>query len=229
MRAKTLRGITAALAVLLLGGGTAFAASNSNFSQTINAGTLTTDILNSSRAAVSNPAVSMSAKSFSFDCQAGGSASTGTFGTSSERIYVNNPNGANNGWTLTIAATSGATARWANAGTSSFMDFNDPSGSTAGCSDGADSDSYSGQMTINPSAGTITTDCGTCTTSNISKGSSSAFNQGTVDTITLLNAAASSDDIWRGYLTGVGISQTIPAETPADTFTINLTLTVTAS
>lgn len=216
-------------ASVLLISGVTFAASNSDFSQTINAGTLTTDILDASRAAVASPSVSMSAKNFSFDCQAGGSASTGTFGTNTQRIYVNNPNGANNGWTLTIAATSGATARWANGGSTAFIDFNDPTGTTAGCSDGVDADSNSGQLTINPSAGTLTTDCGSCTTSNISKGSSSSFNQGTTDNITLLNAAASSDDIWRGYLTGATVSQTIPAETPADSFTINLTLTATAS
>jgi hypothetical protein len=214
--------------VLLISGVT-FAASNSDFSQTINAGTLSTDILDSVRAAVASPSVAMSAKNFSFDCQAGGGGSTGTFGSNTERIYVNNPNGANNGWTLTIAATSGATSTWENAGSTSFIDFNDPTGATAGCSDGADADSSAGQMTIDPNAGTLTADCATCTTTNVSKGSSSSFNQGTTDNITILNAAASSDDIWRGYLTGATVNQTIPAETAADTFTINLTLTATAS
>ncbi len=208
---------------------TAFAASNSTFNQTINSGTLATDIMNASRVTVASPAVTMSAKSFSFDCQAGGSASTGTFGSNTERIYVSNGDAADNGWTLTLAATSGATSRWANGGVNRFIDFNDPTGSTVGCNDGADADSTSGQLTVDPSAGTLTTDCGSCATSNITKGSSAGFNQGTVDNITLLNAAASSDDIWRGYLTGVSASQTVPAETPADAYTLDLTLTVTAS
>lgn len=207
----------------------AFAASNSTFNQTVNTGTLSTDIMNASRVTVGSPSVSMSSKSFSFDCQAGGSASTGTFGSNTERIYVSNGDAADNGWTLTVAATGGATARWQNGGASQFMDFNDPTGSTAGCTDGGDADSTAGQLTLDPNAGTITTDCTSCTTTNVSKGSSSGFNQGSVDSVTILNAAAGSNDVWRGYVTGVGVSQTVPAETPADAYTLDLTLTVTAS
>jgi hypothetical protein len=217
--------------LMLTGSGVAFAASDSDFSQVINAGTLSADIMDASRVTVANPGVSMSAKTFSFDCQAGGSASTGSFGTNTERIYVSNPDGADNGWTLTAAATSGATTRWANGGATQHIDFNDPTGSTAGCSDGADADSgagSAGQLSLNPSAGSLTTDCGSCNTTGVTLGSSSAFNQGTTDSLTLINAASGSNDIWRGYLTGVTASQTVPAETPVDTYTLNLTLTATA-
>jgi hypothetical protein len=214
--------------VLSMAASPVFAAGDSDFSQTINSGTLSTDIMDASRVTVANPGINMSAVNFSFDCQAGGSASTGSFGANSQRIYVNNPDGADNGWTLTLAATSGATTTWTDGGTNK-IDFNDVTGTTAGCSDGADADSTAGQMTVDPSVGTLTTDCASCTNTNISKGSSSSFAQGSVDSITLLNAAASSSDIWRGYLTGVNVSQTIPAETPATTYTINLTLTATAS
>lgn len=218
----------AAILVFLFGsvvlGGGVNAASSSTVSQVINAGTLVTDIMDSSRVSVGSPAVSMSAKNFSFDCQVSGSASTGTLGTNSERLYVTNPGAANNGWNLTIAATGGATTTWS----STSMDFNDPTGSTAGCSDGADADAKAGQLTIDPSVGTLTADCGSCSTTNVSKGSSAAFNQGTTDSIALLNAAAASDDIWRGYLTGATLSQTIPAETTTGTFTLGLTLTATA-
>ncbi len=170
----------------------------------------------------------MSAKNFSFICQAGGSASTGTFGTASERVYVSNPDVADNGWTLTLAATGGATARWANGGATQHMDFNDPSGSTSGCTDGGDADATPGQLSVNPSAGTITPDCTSCTNTGVSLGSSAAFSQGTTDNITLINAGSSSSDIWRGYLAGVTASQTIPAEQAADSYALNLTLTATA-
>jgi hypothetical protein len=218
-----------AVATLLAFPAAAFAASNSTFNQTVNSGTLSTDIMDASRVTVASPSVAMSAKSFSFDCQAGGSASTGTFGTNTERIYVSNGDAADNGWTLTIAATGGATARWQNGGASQFMDFNDPTGATAGCTDGGDADTTPGQLTLDPNAGTLTADCGSCVTTNVTKGSSAGFNQGTVDSVTILNAAAGSNDVWRGYLTGVGVSQTVPAETPADAYTLDLTLTVTAS
>lgn len=227
-RRITLLGVFS-LVTVFIASGLSYAAPNADFSQVINAGILATDILDTGRNAVTSPSVSMSAKNFSFDCQAGGSASSGSFGSNTERIYVNNPNAANNGWTLTVAATSGTTARWANGGSTSFIDFNDPTGTTAGCNDGADTDSSAGQMTVDPSVGTLTADCATCTTANISKGSSASFSQGVLDSITILNAASSSDDIWRGYLTGATVNQTIPAETPADTFNINLTLTATAS
>lgn len=215
------------LMVFLMSIGTAFAASTPDFTQTISAGTLTTDILDASRVTVASPSAALTAKTFSFSCQSGGSASTGTLGTSSQRLYVMNPSAAANGFTLTIAATSGATSKWANTGVTRTYDFNDSG--TSGCSDGADADSISGQLTIDPSAGTLTTDCLSCTSTNITKGSSSAFVQGTTDSVTLLNAAAGSDDVWRGYLTGATLSQTIPAEQAPDSYSINLTVTVTAS
>lgn len=228
MKINTKKTTLASLAAsFLLFGGVAFAANTSDFSQEITAGTLAADIKDASRVTVASPSVSLSSKSFSFDCQAGGSASTGTFGTNTQRIYVSNGDAADSGWTLTLAATSGATSRLANGGATSHIDFNDPGGS--GCTDGGDADSTAGQMTIDPSVGTLTADCATCVTTNVTKGSSTAFNQGTTDSITVLNAANTSDDIWRGYLTGASVSQTIPAETPADTYTINLTLTATAS
>ncbi len=216
--------IVVVLGVLLLASTnavTVVAANNSTFNQTINAGTLATDIMDASRVTVASPSVTMSAKTFSFDCQSGGSASTGTFGTNTQRIYVTNPDAADNGWTLTLAATSGATSLW-----SSNIDFNDAGGS--GCTDGADADSAAGQLTVDPSVGTITTDCTGCVTTNVSKGSSTAYAQGTTDSVTLLNAAAGSDDIWRGYLTGATLSQTIPAQTAAGSYSINMTLTATA-
>lgn len=210
-------------AVGAVGFTTTYASNNASVTQTISAGTLTTDIRDASRVSVASPVFPITAASFSFNCQ----TSTGTIGSNTQRIYVDNPSSANNGWTLTIAATSGATATWANTGSTQTLDFNDPTSS--GCSDGADADSKAGQMTLNAAAGTLTTDCSTCSTTSITKGTSTAFSQGSTDSITLLNAAAASDDVGRWYLTGVGVSQTIPAEQPADSYSIGLTATVTAS
>lgn len=213
------------LAVIVGFSSSANAASTPTFNQTINAGVLSTDILDASRVPVASPSAAMSTKSFLFSCASGGSASTGTFGSSTQRIYVINPNGANNGWTLTMAATGGATAVWSDGGTNTY-DFNDAT--TAGCTDGVDTDTKAGQLTVDPSVGTLTTDCNSCTTTNVTKGSSSAFVEGTLNNITLLSAALASDDVWRGYLTGATLSQTIPAEQPAANYTINMTLTATA-
>jgi hypothetical protein len=230
MKNRTLPRVLALALAIVSMPAVAFAASNSNFTQTINTGTLTTDILDASRNSVASPAVAMSAKSFSFSCYSGGTASTGTFGTNTERIYVSNGDAADNGFTLTVAATSGASATWANTGATQKFDFNDSSGAPAGCSDGADAggDTFAGQMTINPAAGSLTTDCVSCSLTGVSLGSSAAFNQGTVDNITLINAGSTSNDIWRGYLANASISQTVPAEQTPDSYTLNLTLTATA-
>ncbi|MBL8159549.1 hypothetical protein JNJ66_03770 [Candidatus Saccharibacteria bacterium] len=220
--------VIAAAGLVLLGGVTVKAVPTSDLTQTINPGTLVTNILDGSRVSVPSPTFAMSAKSLSLDCQTGGNASTGTFGSASQRVYVTNGDAADNGFTLTVAATSGVTSTWANGGATSRIDFNDVTGSTAGCADGADTDTVAGQLTIDPSVSTLVTDCASCTATGVTKGASASFAQGTVDSITLLNAGPTSNDVWRGYLTGAGLSQTIPAETASDSYTLNLTLTATA-
>lgn len=204
--------------------GIAIASSTSTFNQSISTGTLATDIVDASWVTVGSPAITMSAITSGVTCQ----SSTGTFGTNGERIYVNNPDAADNGWTLTVAANGGATAVWDDSGDTDEMDFNDPTGS--GCSDGADADDDSGQMTVDASVGTLNTgQCGSCNTTNITKGSSSAFSQGATDSITLLTAAAGSDDIGDWYITGISISQTVRAGQPGGSYALPMTLTATAS
>jgi hypothetical protein len=220
--------VAVAVAGVVVLGAQVSAAPTSDFTQTINPGTLVGSILDASRVSVASPAFAMSAKSVSLDCQFGGSASTGAFGSATQRIYVTNADAADNGFTLTLGATAGATASWANTGATRTFDFNDPTGTDPGCNDGADADARAGQLTVDPNAGTLTTDCTSCTATGVSKGSPAAFAQGVTDNVTLLNAGSSSDDVWRGYLSGATLSQTIPAETPADSYTINLTLTATA-
>src|SRR4051812_36656122 len=94
--------------VLVLGIGTmnvqkVYGAPTPTLNQTITTGTLTTDILNASLVPVASPTAAFASKAFSFDCYTGGTAATSTLGSTSEREYVINPGGANNGWTLTIA------------------------------------------------------------------------------------------------------------------------------
>lgn len=199
------------------------AAPDTEFTQVINDGVLVTDILDENGDPVAAPAVTMSPTATSTLCQPGGSS--GIFGTNTQRVYVDNPGGADAGWNLTVAATSGPTAVWS--GVSNDMDFNDPT--TGGCEDGADVDTVGGQMTVDADAGTVTLDCVSCTQTGITKGTSDSFEEGVTDSILLISAAAGSDDIWRGYLTGVDVSQNIPADTLTDTYTLDLTVTATAN
>jgi hypothetical protein len=141
-----------------------FASATSNFTQTINPGTLNVDIVDGSYVTVGSPSVAMNAATMSFSCQ----TVTGTFGTSTQQIYIRNPDAADAGWTVSLAA-SDPTDVWNSAGPD--YDFNDPTSS--GCSDGGDTDSYAGQMTVDPSVATLASgQCTSCATTNITKGSS---------------------------------------------------------
>ena len=212
--------------VMFVSAGGVYAANNSDLTLQILAGSLATDIIDDNGVSVTAPTTALSTSNFSFACQSGANASTGTLGTNTQRLYAINPGAANNGFTLSIAATAGPTALWENSGATQTFDYNDAASS--GCTDGADADTRGGQLTINPSVATLTADCTSCTNSGVTTGSSTAFVQGSADSITILSASAGSDDFYRGYLTGIGLSQTIPAEQAVDSYELNLTLSIVA-
>lgn len=200
--------------VFLLGVGIAMASDTTQLSQSIS-GTLDVQIVDASGNAVSSPNVAFDAKSFSMTFQ----TSAATLGTSTERLRVTNPSGTTDTWTLNVAATSGATAIWSNG--SSTYDFND---ATAGAGDGADADSIGGQLTINPSAGTIAGVSGTAT-ANVSLGTSDSFVQATTDSIDLVSAAVGAQKPGQWDLTGVSLSQSIPAAQATGSYNLELALT----
>lgn len=197
------------------------AANTSNFTQVINPGTLSVDIVDGSFVSVPSPSVAFTAVPFSFGCQ----QATGTFGNATQRIYVQNPDASDSGWTVSLAG-SATTALWDSAGID--YDFNDPTGS--GCTDGADADARGGQMGVDPSVSTLTVgQCSTCTVNNVSKGSSSAFEEGSVNNITILTGAAGSDDLGDWLLTDVAVTQEIPGEQPAAAdYDITMVLSIVA-
>jgi hypothetical protein len=187
------------------------AASTPNLTQTVNAGTLVGDILQTDGVTpVASPAVAFGALNRSFTCQ----TNTATLGDTNNKIYVTNF-GSNNGFSVTMAATGGPTATW-TAGGNTYK-FNDAAGS--GCTNG--------QLTVDASAGAVTLDCNSaCVSTNVTKGASTAFVSGTTDSVTLFsnnNAAA-----WKGYLTGVSLSQKVPAGQVAGSYSLGMTLTTTA-
>jgi hypothetical protein len=124
-------------------------------------------------------------------------------------------------------AASSPTAVWQGTQSNNKFDFNDPT--TSGCSDSNDLDTKSGQMSVDASVASLTPDCGGCGVSEIAKSTPNVFVEGSTDSITLLNATTLSDENGQWYLTDVLIKQTIPAETPVDTYSIDFTVTVTAS
>ncbi len=182
--------------------GTLVSNGSSDLYQTINEGTITTDIRDSNNALVSNPSFDLTNATVSTSQQ----TTTGTLGTNDQRLSVDNPGGANNGFTFTLNATNPGTSQWSN-GTNTYS-YNDTPAN--------------GQLTIDPSTSTWTARVGT--TTSISKGVQASFTGPTA--ITLATSSSALEDIWNGYVTGIGLSQTIPANTPAGNYTIQMTQTV---
>lgn len=211
-RAKYALSVAGAIAVMV--GVQVWASNQSQLNQTINEGTLSVDIVDSGGTTVGSPSVTFGALTFDFDTQDG----SGTLGTASERIRVYNPT-STAAWSVTLAG-SATTATWTDGGSNKY-DFNDGSGYT----DGGDTDSFGGQMTVDPSGGTLN-GVGSCTTTNVSLGSSDSYEEGTTDSIDLVTAASGADTFCRWDLTGVSLSQGIPAGQAAASYSLTMVLTV---
>lgn len=117
-----------------------------NFQLTINPGVLAVNMVDNNFSPIDTPTVDMGSKLQSTECQ----TATSTLGTATQKIYVKNPGVANNGWVVTLSAAS-PTNTWVGDG--SHFDFNDSTSS--GCIDGPDTDTYAGQMTVNPVVGNL--------------------------------------------------------------------------
>ncbi|MCX6797747.1 MAG: hypothetical protein NTX66_00810, partial [Candidatus Falkowbacteria bacterium] len=125
-----------------------------------------------------------------------------------------------------VAANGGAADKWSTG--SIDYDYNDDGGTPAGCADSGDADSLAGQLSLDPSASTITPENG-CSSANLSLGSSAAFTEGSVDSITLLSANSSAPLACYWDLTNIALAQKIPAEQALGAYSLNLVLTVTAN
>jgi hypothetical protein len=181
-------------------------------------GTLEVNIVNESDESVVSPSMEMSLADYSDLYQ----TSSGNLGTSTQKIRISNTT-AGPAWSVAIAASDGPTAVW-DSGANSY-DYNDP---TAGANDGADADSVGGQMTIDPSTGTITPQSG-CSTTGVSFAGEASFSEGAQDSITLVNASGSAETNCYWDITGISIEQVIPAEQASGIYELPMTITVVAS
>jgi hypothetical protein len=184
-------------------------------------GTLSVDIVDSGGTAVGSPSVAFSSVDTSFSCQ----TSTATLGVTAQKIRVNNDS-ATPGWSLTIAADAGVTDTWDDV--SEHYDFNDTGGSPSGCTDSGDADSYGGRMTFDFSSATITPEAG-CTNTGVAFGSNTGFSQGTTDSVTVVTASGSAGTSCYWDITGIVVTQRIPAEQGFGNYAIPMTLTVVAN
>lgn len=200
--------VPGALALVLVSVPAAHAAltASSTFSQTIGAGTASTDIRDGSNSVLSNPTITMNSAAFSTTQQ----TSTGTFGSSTQRITVDNPNAATTSWTLALNASVPGTSKWTSGGNT--YNYN---GTAA-----------TGQLTVSTGGATYTVGAaGTAT--GISVGAGGAFSGTTA--VTLATANVTGNTVTNGYFTGFGLSQTIPAQQPTGTYTLPMVQTLTVT
>lgn len=185
---------------------------------------LTNGIVDAVGSAVPSPNMLFNAAQYSFSCQ----TASASFGTVAQKLRITSQTG-NPSWTTSIAATDGTTANWANTGVTRTYDFNDPAGTTPGCSDGpSDPDALAGRLTINPTTATITPEP-VCASTGLSLGSSASFAQGVTNAITLISGTTGADTECYWDVTGITFQQTIPAEQPVDTYQLNLTVTTVSN
>lgn len=205
--------IIAALA-LLLGSSAAYAATTPQLNQTISDGAKSVDIVDAGGVTVASPSATFGALSFSFNTQ--DATATNVF-TAAQKIRVSNPTSTAT-WSVNIAA-SAPTAVWTAGGNT--YDFNDTSGYT----DGVDTDTKGGQMTIDPSAGTIAGVSG-CANTNVTAGTSDSFIETTNNSIDLFNGASGASTYCRWDFTGTNLTQKIPAGQPSGSYSLSMTITI---
>lgn len=170
-------------------------------------GVLSLAFVDAADAVVANPTFAFNNTPVSTQAQ----STTATFGTSSQRLKVFNSL-STTGWTVGLAATGGPTAAWQRSGGGAQYAYNS---------------STNGQLAVNPTAGALAPQAG-CTVNGLSLGSAAAYNQGVIDSITLLNATSSAQMACGWYLTGVGLTQQIPAAQPTGSYSMDVTATVVA-
>lgn len=169
------------------------------------------------------PQFPMSTITANYTCQ----SSTGTIGSlSGNRLRITqNGNAGASGWHVDIAANF-STSTWSDGAGHSY-DFNDPAG--IGCTAGADGDAVAGQISFSPSVGAVTGLNGCVTTGISLPAGTLSFASGTNTPITLINSTNASSANCQWDISGIAVSQTIPANQNPGLYTIDLIVSVITS
>jgi hypothetical protein len=199
-----------ALSFVFIVGIQVYASSSSTYNQTISAASQSVDIVNSGGTPVGSPSVTFASKNFSFSTQ----DATGTFGADAQRIRAYNPT-TDDTWTVNLAGSAPG-AHWTSGGDTYHFDDATGSGYT------------NGQMAVNPSGGTIAgvPNNTACPITDISAGSNDSFVNGSKDSIDLMSATTGSATVCLWDLTGVAITQKIPASQAVGSYSLTMSLTI---
>jgi hypothetical protein len=185
---------------------------------------LSASMVDASGSPLPSASFALSTNTVSDTCQ----GSLGLLGTADQKLRVLNST-TNPAWTLSIAATDGPTALWRNLGNTEQFDFNETSGDPAGCADGPDSDNKAGYFAFAPSSfGQITAKPG-CNNTGITLGGTQQFAEGTTDSLTIATASGATQTGCYWDIGNILMGQFSPAYQPADSYYINMTITIVAS
>lgn len=139
----------------------------------------------------------------------GAPTASGALATTASKIRVTNFRVVPT-WSLTIAATAGPATNWlAGANT---LGFDHPSGGNA--------------LSVNPAAAVIAPVGSLCTTADLTRGANATFDQGVIDSITLLTAGGSAMTGCAWDLTNINLLQTLPAAPTPGAYSLSMTITV---
>ena len=195
------------------------------FKSSINPGALLTDVRDQFGKSILEPILGFGVINNSVKCQNNSNSMSQVLGSDSQRIYVDNPKAAYDGWTLTIAPEDGLNAKWQSQDSSEF-DYND--GAEGGCID-SDNDGSAGLMAIDPSNAKINSDCLECSKNHITVGSVEKQSFSEHQSVTLLKANGQADELGSWYMTGIDVEQTIPPGQEGGNYIIDMVLTATAT
>ncbi|MFZ2153813.1 MAG: hypothetical protein WAV16_01135, partial [Candidatus Moraniibacteriota bacterium] len=170
---------------------------------TLNAGSLGGDIVDGSGNPVATPSVSFSSGLYTWNSQ----QSTGTLGIATQKIRITNTSGTPS-WTVSLAATANTNV-WTSGGNT--YDFNDSAAA--------------GRLNVDPSVATITPQGG-CTTTGLSKGTATYYAQGTQDSVNLVVAGGTAQTGCYWDITGISMTQDVPASQVVGSYGLNMILTV---
>jgi hypothetical protein len=199
-----------AIALVLLVGAQAFANTNAVLNQTINDGVKSIDIVDATGTTIASPSITFGALTFSFGTQ--DSTLNGIF-TSAQRVRVSNPT-IGHTWTASLAGSAPG-AKWISGANQYSFD------------DAAGSGYTTGQMTVDASAASgAWAGVGGCATTGITTGSSTAFVNGTTDSVTLGNGAAATPNYCRYDYTGGRMVQKIPAGQVSGAYALTMVVSV---
>ncbi|MET0980356.1 MAG: hypothetical protein ABWX90_03810 [Candidatus Saccharimonadales bacterium] len=188
---------------------------------------LAVEFVNSSGNPISMPSLAMEPRNVSNACQATGSLLGNESSGMRLRVYKNS---GTTGWNTSLAPTGGTTALWSRMDNNAHYDFNDPSGSPAGCNSGSDGDGHAGQLSIGTDTSTVEPKpgCGIDGLSWATGDGLEKYSQGVVDAITIISGSSASVSGCYWDIGQTELYQSIPANQAPGEYYLDITATIVA-